>query len=437
MVSIGGTALPGVKTTVESANNAAVNVGAPAQVGLVGQGDLTTGTATAGEVYEIRTPSQARSEFGTGTLLAEAAVDALTEGAYPVYCAPAGETSVSAEDIGTSATGTLANAPVTEDVEDMSVTVDSSSKTPVVTYKDPTTQTPGTDEFLYNPVTGAYALSTAPSTSATVDYVHYDYQVAVDAIINEEGERIDFLGSVNENDNVVSMIHDAALQQIQFYNFMIAVAGFAPYIADTSTITAEYDSSRIQQLYPTRNADGESIIGSYLGLRGRIGIDNSPIFKRLKTQNDLIQTLSKGSQTDLVNEQIVPVADEARGSRIVEDLTCVADDNAGESSMRQALHRLIVDYVTEIVNEASERFIGELHTQSARNALRSIIVSELQQLRNTNAITAFTVTVEKVDAMTASVDCGIDTIDPLRNILATITAGQIENPDQQVSSAAA
>jgi hypothetical protein len=153
---------------------------------------------------------------------------------------------------------------------------------------------------------------------------------------------------------------------------------------------------------------------------------NSPIFKRLDSITDLSVTLSKGAQEALVGEKVVPVADEYQGARIVEDLTCVDDSNMEEDSMRQALHRLIVDYTTEVVHEASQRFIGELHTQAARNSLRSIIVSELNRMMGLNALTGFTITVEPVDAMTASVDVGIDTIDPLRNIVATISAGQIE-----------
>jgi hypothetical protein len=180
-------------------------------------------------------------------------------------------------------------------------------------------------------------------------------------------------------------------------------------------------------LYPSRNADDESLIGAYLGLRAALGINNSPMFKRLQTQKDLAVTLSKVEQEDLIREKIVPIADESRGARIIEDLTCVADDNSDEDAMRQVLHRFIIDYVTEVVNLVSERFIGELHTEAARNALRTIIGGEMDQLLTQNSITAYTVAVEEVDAMTASVDVGIDTVDPLRNILATIAAGEVES----------
>ncbi|SEL17605.1 Phage tail sheath protein [Haloferax larsenii] len=425
MVSIGNSTLPGVQTTVDSATNAGVNVGASAQIALVGQADLANGTASADTVYEVRTPVKARDLFGSGSPLAENIVDALTEGAYPVYAAAPAAQSVTAEDLGTSQSGTLANAPVSEDPADVTFTVDGSDQTTVKTLEDPTTLTLNAGETAYNPVTGDYAHDVTPSTSSDVDYDYFDYTTAIQAVETEEAETVDFLGVLSEDSGAVQEAHDAVKRMEDNYNFAVAVAGADEYIADTSAFSNSYDSSRIQLLYPARDSDGVSIIGAYLGLRAALGINNSPIFKRLQTVKALSYTLSTTDQENLVAAKVVPVADESAGARIVEDLTCVADANSAEDNMRQVLHRLIVDYTTEIVNEVSEKFIGELHTQAARNALRSSIVARLGGLMDLNAITGYVVTVEEVDAMTASVDVGIDTIDPLRNINATVTAGAV------------
>ncbi|WP_083405271.1 hypothetical protein [Haloferax larsenii] len=410
---------------MDSATNAGVNVGASAQIALVGQADLANGTASADTVYEVRTPVKARDLFGSGSPLAENIVDALTEGAYPVYAAAPAAQSVTAEDLGTSQSGTLANAPVSEDPADVTFTVDGSDQTTVKTLEDPTTLTLNAGETAYNPVTGDYAHDVTPSTSSDVDYDYFDYTTAIQAVETEEAETVDFLGVLSEDSGAVQEAHDAVKRMEDNYNFAVAVAGADEYIADTSAFSNSYDSSRIQLLYPARDSDGVSIIGAYLGLRAALGINNSPIFKRLQTVKALSYTLSTTDQENLVAAKVVPVADESAGARIVEDLTCVADANSAEDNMRQVLHRLIVDYTTEIVNEVSEKFIGELHTQAARNALRSSIVARLGGLMDLNAITGYVVTVEEVDAMTASVDVGIDTIDPLRNINATVTAGAV------------
>lgn len=428
MVSIGSTTLPGVQTDVESTSSTGINIGAAVQVGLIGQADLANGTANANQVYEVSTPVKARGLFGTGSMLAENVVDALTEGAYPVYAVAPEAVSVTGEDISglSSTSGTLANAPGSEDAADYSFSVDSASKDVEITFEDPSGLSPGTDEVLVNPVTGDFELDSAPSTSGSVEYTYFDYPSATTALYSEKGAVVDIVGVLNENGSVVSDAHTTALDHEDRYEFSVVVAGAAARISSTAGYSNPFDSSRVQLLYPSRNADDESIIGSYVGLRAALGINNSPMWKRLQSQTDLAATLSTVDQEDLISAKVVPVADELAGARIVEDLTCVADNNVDEDAMRQVLHRLIVDYVITTVNSVAERFIGELHTTPARNALATIIGTEMDNLLTLNAIEEYTVNVEKVDAMTASVDVGIDTIDPLRNIVATITAGEVQ-----------
>jgi hypothetical protein len=372
-------------------------------------------------VYAVRTPVKARELFGKGSPLTENCIDALTEGAYPVYASATAGTDVTAEDV-TAQTGTLASLPVSEDADEVVFTVDGAAQETVKVFVDPAGVTLSAGQTAYNPVTGAYAHDVVP-TNADVDYTHYDYASAIQAVENNEADVIDFLGVLSEG--AASDAHDAVVRMAGNDQFAVSVAGAAASIPDISVYDNPFDSSRIQLLYPSRNDDGESLIGSYLGLRAVLGINNSPIFKRLETQKSLSETLSKQDQRTLVENKVVPVGNDSRGARIVEDLTAVDDSNVKEDSMRQVLHRLIVDFVTQITNEVSEKFIGELHSQSARNSLRSSIVSRLNGLIDLSAITAYTVTVQRIDSLTASVDVGIDTIDPLRNINATITAGAV------------
>ena len=424
MVTIGNTTLPGVQTTVDSDTSTGVNAGAPVQIGLVGQADLTNGNAVANTLYEARTPVKARELFGTGSPLAENVVDAIIEGAYPVYAVATEGTEVVDEDV-TAQTGTLANTPVSEDADEVTFAVDGSAQETVLVLTDPAEADLDAGQTAYNPVTGEYAHDVAP-TSADATYTHYDYATAIGVMEAEQADIIDAIGVLTEEPDAVSAAHDAVVRMVDNYDFAVAIAGAASYISDKATYSNAFDSSRIQLLYPSRNSDGQSIIGSYLGLRAKLGISNSPMFKRLESQTSLSESLSKDEKEALLTNKVVPVANNRSGARLVEDLTCVAEANADEDAMRQVLHRFVIDYVTEITNEVSENYIGELHTQSARNSLRSNIVARLGNLLDLNAITAFVVTVEEVDAMTASVDVGIETIKPLRNILASVTAGRVE-----------
>jgi hypothetical protein len=424
MVTIGNTTLPGVQTSVDSATSTGINVGASVQIGLVGQADFSSGTAQANTLYEIRTPVKAREVFGSGSPLAENVVNALTEGAYPVYAVAAEGTEVVDEDV-SAETGTLANVPVSEITSEVTFAVDASAQETVRVLADPSTVSLDADQTAYNPVTGEYVHGATPSTGEAT-YTHYDYSSAIDVLEAERADILDFVGVLVEETVAVEAAHDAVVRMVDNYDFAVVVAGAASYIGDKSAYVNPFDSSRIQLLYPSRNDDGESIVGSYLGLRAALGINNSPMFKRLQTQTSLAETLSKSDKESLLVHKVVPVANDRRGGRIVEDLTTVTESNLEEDAMRQVLHRLVIDYVTEITNEVSENYIGELHTQSARNSLRSNIVARLGSLMDLNAITSFVVTVEEVDAMTASVDVGIETIKPLRNILASVTAGKVE-----------
>lgn len=431
MVSIGNTTLPGVATEITSAANTTVNVGASAQVGLIGQADLANGTANANEVYEITRPVQAKNLFGDGSLLQQNCADALSDGAYPVYAVATAESTTTEDISGASSTSiTLANAPVIEDMSAVTVTVDGTELSVLKTYEDAHTKSPGSSEAYLNPVEGTLELGVAPgdadSTNDTVQYTHYDYNSATDALRNGAGEIVDFIGVINENQDAVGYAHDVANQMVSNYNFAVVVAGAASHISDPANFTPSFDSSRIQLLYPGRTTTGGSVIGRYLGLRASLGINTSPIFKRLGNTERLAETLSVGDRENLVGANVTPLANEAQGAKVVEDLTTVTDSNSQEANMRQVMHRLIVDYVTNVVHAASEQFIGKLHKQSARNSLESVVTSEMNGLMDMDAITAFTVNCQKIDAMTASLDVGIDTIDPLRNIEATVTAGQVE-----------
>lgn len=420
--------LPGVGTSVESASTVGVNVSSPAEVGIVGQADLSDGIAEPNTGYRVTTPVKARTLFGSGSLLAEAVVDALQNGAYPVYAVATEEIEVVDEDLSNLAatTGTLANTPVIEDADQITFTIDGSEHTTILTYSDPSNKNPAENEVYVNPVTGEFHLDSAPSDTGSVAYIAFDYSSALEVIADEYGEEIDFLGVVNENEDVATELEQVVSEMVQNYKFAIGVTGAAARIEDLSAYSNPFDTSRMQLLYPSRNSDDESVIGAYLGMRAQIGLESSGINKRLSGQTDLAVSLSKDDQEVLVENKVSPLADESRGARVVDSPTCVSDENLEEANMSYVFSRMVVDFVTEIVYENSDNFIGRLHTSSARSNLESIIVSELKNLLASQAILGFTVTVEEEDALTASVDVGVEVTKPLRNIEATITAGDVE-----------
>jgi hypothetical protein len=434
MTTIGNDVIPGIQTTVDTADTVAIALGSPTDPALVGPADSTaTDYPGANEVEAITTPTDARDLFGKpeNSMLTRNIFQALGEGAQPVYaCAVEGQ-NVSDDISGLGSTsGTLANAPASEDVSTYTVTVDSNTKDVTLTLDDPSTKTPGTDEAFVNPVTGDFELDAAPSTSGSIDYTHYNdanYKLAFEAVSDQRGDTVDFLAPVQENVDVTQEALNEVTNMVGFYELAIALCGLP---ADT-TIQSDmsgvvtWDDSRLQVVLPARNNDGESTIGAYAGRRAALGIDASAMGKSLGTQGRMYQRISLQDEKDLVNNNVVPIRSATGGARIVDDPTTVTESNSEEQGMRQGFARLVMDRIIKVVQENETPFIGRLNTQETRNALENLINSELRDLLKSDAIQGYEITVQEKDAMSAKVTVTADTTDPLRNIYNNVLAGQV------------
>lgn len=435
MVKIGTDQIPGVQTTVDTADTVGIGNDAPAIPCLVGPADLTNGTASANDVKEIRRAETARDEFGeaANSMLTQAVFDALGEGAMPVYAIATAETDITGEDLSglASTSGTLANAPVSEVGGDAAFTIDGVAKTTVITYDDPSTKSPGADEVYLNPVTGAFELDAAPgdadSTNDTVDYTYFDYKTAFGEASDQRGEDITFLAPIQEESQVTSDALSEMNTQEGFYELSVALCGLEPDVTIQSDMSADvtWDDSRLQVAHPTRNSDGETAIGSWAGRKASLGIDASAMGKPLATQGRMRTRISQQNEIDLVDNNVVPIRSSTGGARIVDDPTTVTDNNSEEAGMKQGYSRLVMDEVIETVYQNEQPFIGRLNTQGTRNALENLINAELEFLLQAQAIQDYQVTVSERDAMSADVNVTVDTTDPLRNIYNTVTAGEV------------
>jgi hypothetical protein len=449
MVTIGDDTLPGNILTVESAPATGTSLSAPATPVILGQADLAAGSASADTAYRVTRPKRAQELFGRAedSQLTIAVQSALTEGAYPVYAIAPATTAVTAEDLsGVSSTSTtLSNAPVLEDPDDVTFTINSTTKTTVFYYEgDPENATPGTDEVLVNPQTGKVnADESMGNTGDEVDYTYVDYANTFDEVTNATvnggddhlREVVDFMGIVDEKDTVVTSAKDKAESMEGNGWFVISVGGAGePYIDDQQTSTDEtssysdnYDTSRLQLIHPTRDADGDTLLGSYLGLRCRLGINRSPLFKQLGSVQNLIINLDEDQKKNLVNANVNPIDEASGGAKVVEDLTTVADDNLDEIAWQRGFARLVTDFTSDEIDVATQPFIGEFNRHYVQNTIEARVQSILNALLQSNAIEGFTLVVEEVDSLTLALDIGINTSDVLRNIEITISAGELTN----------
>lgn len=441
MVTIGNSDTPGTILTIESARSIGTGVEAPGDVVLVGQADLQNGSASANDMVQVTRPKQAADEFGarSDSQLTKAVQDALVEGAYPVFAIAAERKSVTAYDLSSESgnTGTLPDAPHVEDASAVTFTINSTTKDTTLYYDDdPANGTPDTDEVLFNPVTGKFhADESLGSAGDEADYEHFDYTAALDEVKNAQigdneylRERVDLVGVTNENDNVVNDL-DTTISEMENEGWLaIGVAGAGdPHIADTSTYNNNFDTSRMQLVYPSRTGDNRTAIGAYLGHRSTLGIESSPIFNIVQELKSLQFSVSESQKTNLVNARVVPLEERGGGAKIIEDVTTVTDSNDAESAWRQGFSRLVTDYVAEMADEKAQPYIGELNTSGARASLRENVSAELRELMESNQLQDYSIVVEEDTSTSVLMDIGIETTGPIKNIYTSVLAGDVQN----------
>jgi len=427
---------PGIVTEVTSALGQPTAGEAPSDLGIVGQANLGSetgqGSADANTVYVVESVRKAREWFGdeANSLLTQACIDALNEGAFPVYAVAAEEISVTGEDHGSvsETSFTLDNAPVTEDPADVTITLDDTDQEAVKVYDDPSANSPAEGEAFYNPVEATVELSAAPSTNLTVDYTHYDYAAALEAMADNAGQYIDFLAPINENKDVVDKAQMVVGNLEDEYNLSVLLAGAGINI-DPTSFENPYDDSRTQVTYGTRFADGSSLIAAYAGKRAALGIRTTPVRQALESNKRVMahqaDDLTRAKRGTLIDKNVVPMKDEVGGARIMDDPTTVTPENSDEFNINYGFERLVLDYIIVTARQNQKPFIGRLNRPAVRNTLESLIGDQLAAVQASNVILDYNVQVSKGDATTAVLDIAIETAEPLRFIENQVTVGQV------------
>jgi len=347
-MTIGNDILPGIITDVKSLTAVSTSGLSDANVALVGKGDVSEGEADANTPYTITRPTNVANMFGDGSELTKGVLDALAEGAMPVY-----------------------------------------------------------------------AVMAAGDTAE-------DYENALDALESEEADSIDVLGVISTDEDVAQKLETTVNSMESYHQFALAVTGADVVDGDTSLYKNPFNNSRVQLIYPAENNSGDSVVGSFVGLHGRLGINGSVMNKRLKRHSRLSHRLDKGEQMELLGENVVPIASETRGALVIDDPTSIDSNDPDEGEMSLGFTRMVVDRVTEIVKETEEPFIGRLNNPAARGSLQAMISSQLRFLKEQDAILDYDVSVQRRDADSAFVEVQIETVKPLRNIYNTVAAGRME-----------
>lgn len=434
MTQYGDHAEPGIVTDLTSTAAVQTAGGAPSDVCLVGQANLgggaNQGSADPNTVHQVTRASKAEEWFGdpTGSLLTAAIIDALNEGAFPVYAVATASNSATEDISGVSSTTvSLANGPIREDPASVTVTLDGTDLTTHKVYDDVSTYSPASGECYYNPVRANVELPAVPgdadSTNDTVQYEHFDYPSAHTTVAQDAGSTVDFLAPINENQSVCDDANQTVANMEQEYDLASALVA-ADIRLDPATYTQKYDDSRTQTIYPTRFTDDTSALGAYAGRRAALGLETTPVNKRLKSDKRLVVNLSRQDRSDLISANVVPLSDEARGPRIVDDPTTVSSSNTDEGNIDYGFERMVMDFIIATTKANEEPFIGRLNSPTVRRTFEGMVRSELRSLEQSNLILSYSVNVAKADATTAELEVGVELAAPLRFIENTVSVGQ-------------
>jgi len=134
-------------------------------------------------------------------------------------------------------------------------------------------------------------------------------------------------------------------------------------------------------------------------------------------------TLDRAERGSLIDENVVPLADEPRGVRIADDPTTVSDTNKDEQNLNYGFNRKVADYIIETARDNQRPFVGKLNSTVVRNTLEGMVNDQLTQLQESSVVIGYEVNVQKEDAVTAGLEMSVDLVEPLRFIDNTITIG--------------
>jgi hypothetical protein len=423
---------PGVRVSTTGGAVAGAEIGRTQKDIIVGLGD-GSGSADAGEVYQINSRSDADDLFGPDSQLAEQYRLARGAGANPafIYGATPALTEHTFTDSGT-ATGTLQNTPVVTDSQHFTATDTTNSTELSVHFSyESSVSAPSSDASInVNPVTGEWALKN--STDVEIVYNVGDYAGAIsaaDAEVNEdEFAHITLLSKIESH---VSSLATTVSSMREKYKMVTGSAGAEPTglgsdgypRIDTGSYSDAVDQDTIFLFAPTTSADGTSLLGALGGKIAGNALDEPIYDNPVNGFTGMAQSLSKAEANELRDAQVIPIRDQGTISIADNRSTSTATDFE-----RDLFRRRIVDLVILTAKTVGENIIGFINDPETRSDAQQAISDELEQIADDGLIkpnleqeTNFFVEVTKNDADTVGIDLGITPFGLVKRVEVTLT----------------
>jgi hypothetical protein len=412
---------PGVEITTRGTSIVGVEVGTEQKVVIFGRGDPNNGSGSVDTPAQVESQSDADNTFGAGTPLADALRDALGNGANPdyLYGVMPTTTAVTAEAVG-SGTGTLNNAPLIEDVDEVTVqnTTAAQSETPVFRYASPPqTGSLESDEVAINPLTGE--VESGDTDSYEIDYKYLEWSQAFDAadsdLLEEEAgvyvALSDAESVASTLSSKVNALRDPALKLVRGVTAAQPNGTASDDEPDFDT-GAYSDGLDNDALFALANARQDSSSRTLLGAAaGKFGGNDltDPVYGEELADVDTAQRLTRSERSDLRSKQVIPIRSEG----------AVELDGNGSTSTetdweRDFFTRRVVDQALLVVKAVGDSVLNRLNNPTTRDVAAQEALASLEELAadgllepNTADETNLAVSAREVDANTVGLEAKI------------------------------
>lgn len=424
--------LPGDVVTVRSGSTVAISLGFNATLGLIGNMDVSNGSATQGDVEYITDTTDAIDAFGDGSELHRAVEIAFANGVADIQAIGVSE-SETTESFAASSTGTLSNVPVAdprvapEHTVTATDTTDSSDVSVTFVYGESSPSTPSDpDTIALNTQTGEWTADT--SSDYDITYTYGDYSTAIPKLLDKN---IRFACVLTENESIGNDLLSELNSHAQQFDFMRGVIGGMP-----ETLPADYtdaiDEQRMVIVEGARSYAGEAdteevrtavAVAGHLTSRPLSESATGEIHGKLDGLVSLNQDLTPGEGADFVSDhQVLPVR-RSTNIYIAKDVTTSTDVR-----FERVFTDEIVDEVALTHHLIAEQFVGSLNFEERRDELEASLDVPLEDMASDNPplLDDFVVNVSK-GASDFEVDCevGLDVIGVMDRINVNITVGDV------------
>lgn len=246
-------------------------------------------------------------------------------------------------------------------------------------------------------------------TSAGVDYV-----AGMENLFDGADEALDIVTATSTAvSDVENMASEITTEADERHRLTLGVFG----VGDGNSVSDySVDSDRAQLVEPATFDDGTSVLPAVAGRKAALGFERTTINTRLNNTKELSVSLSGSERETIISNNGVPLANEAGGVRIVDDLMTATSD----SDLQYGFARLVADLIMQETRENQQPFIGRFNNVAIRNVLNGMVEDGVSELESSSVVEDYDVTVFEKDAVTAGVDMNVQLGDPLRNIDNTV-----------------